>query len=188
MSDKRKWPRAAAIVVAREICILLKPVTERLVVAGSLRRGKDEVGDVEILFVPKVERVQNGLFAEDVEKMDAADDCINRLVENGRIEKRPSVLGSSTWGTKNKLAIHRASGIPVDFFATTEENWWVSLVIRTGSKEMNLALTTGAQKLGRTLNAYGCGVTESDGTVIPATSEQHVFELCGVPYRDPHKR
>jgi hypothetical protein len=51
---------------------------------------------------------------------------------------------------------------------TTRENWFVSLVIRTGSKDTNLLLTTGAQKLGRKLNAYGCGVTGPDGTIIAA--------------------
>jgi DNA polymerase/3'-5' exonuclease PolX len=78
--------------------------------------------------------------------------------------------------------------VPVDFFATTPENWWVSLVVRTGSLEMNLELTKGANHLGRSLNVYGRGVTRADGTVIPATSEEHVFELCGVKYRVPSAR
>lgn len=61
-------------------------------------------------------------------------------------------------------------------------------MIRTGSKDTNLRLTTGAQRRGATLNAYGMGVTWSDGTTTPATSEQHVFEMCGIPYLEPCKR
>jgi DNA polymerase/3'-5' exonuclease PolX len=188
MSDKPKFPRAQALAVARELCIALKPVTDRLVVAGSLGRGKMEVGDVEILFVPKVELVKVGLFDSDSQCVDQAYAFIERLLAGGNLSKRPNINGGFTWGQRNKLAIHHPSGVPVDLFSTTQENWWVSLVVRTGSKETNLLLTTGAIKLGRTLNAYGCGVTERDGNVIPATSEQHVFELCGVPYREPNKR
>ena len=44
------------------------------------------------------------------------------------------------------------------------------MVVRTGSKETNLRLTTGAQKQGRSLNAYGRGVTCSDGSIVPATT------------------
>lgn len=186
MSDRPKFPRPLALNVARELCAALKPVTERLVVAGSLRRGKSQVGDVEILFVPKLGTRPLDFFSD--EKYDRAAETINAMIAGGVIAMRPNVNGSNTWGDRNKLAVHVASGIPVDFFSTTENNWWVSLVVRTGSKEMNLQLTTGARRLGRSLNAYGCGVTESDGHVIPATSEQHVFELCGVPYKEPKDR
>lgn len=41
MSDeKRRWPRSIAVGVARELCSVLNPLCERLIVAGSLRRGK----------------------------------------------------------------------------------------------------------------------------------------------------
>jgi len=58
MSAKVKYPRMAALSVAKELCDLLKPVTQRLIVAGSLRRRKEQVGDVEIVFIPKWEHRQ----------------------------------------------------------------------------------------------------------------------------------
>ena len=164
---------------------MLSPVTSRLIVAGSLRRGKTEVGDVEILYVPKFETRTEDMFS--TRRVDIAGECLDAMLTRGDISKRPSVRGTFAWGAQNKLALHR-SGVPVDFFATTEEKWWVSLVIRTGGLAMNMELTTGAQRLGRSLNAYGSGVTCSDGTVIQATSEEHVFELCGVKYRPPEVR
>jgi DNA polymerase/3'-5' exonuclease PolX len=186
MSDKQKFPRAAAMKVAREICLRLADDCVRLELAGSLRREKQEVGDVEILYIPDFKTEKDGLF--DTKQVNRADEVLAHLLETGIIAKRRNVNGSEMWGEKNKLAVHVASGIPIDFFCTSEKNWWVSLVVRTGSKETNLRLTTGAIKLGRTLNAYGCGVAESDGNVIPATSEQHVFQLCGVPYLEPINR
>lgn len=186
--DKKKYPRTDALRVAKELCDLLRPDAERIIVAGSLRRGKSEVGDMEILYVPRfsVGRVDD-LF-NPPPSYNEAETTINGWVNAGRLIQRTNAHGSATWGAKNKLAIHVASGIPVDLFATTEENWWVSLVIRTGGKQTNLELTTGAQRMNRTLHAYGCGVEFSNGETIRATSEEHVFELCGVKYREPKER
>lgn len=186
MSVKTKWPRAVALAVAAELGDILTPFCERLEIAGSLRRGKPTVGDIELLFIPKSESRADGLF--DTTQVNLADEVINRLLSSGVLAKRPNVNGSFAWGEKNKLAIHGPSGIPVDLFATTADNWWLSLVIRTGSKETNLKLTTGAARQGRKLNAYGAGVTMRNGTVTKATSERDVFHLCGCPYLEPKSR
>ena len=193
MSDKPKFPRADALRVAKELCDALEGTVEKLIIAGSLRRRKQFVGDVEVLFVPRLvekKKEQAGLFGdfEQVEYESLAERKIEALLASGVIVKRPSKIGVFTWGKDNKLAVHAKSGIPVDFFATSLEKWFVSLVIRTGSAETNLKLTTGANKLGGTLHAYGTGVTHSDGTHTKATSEQHVFDLCGVPYAEPKDR
>lgn len=176
--------RGEALRVAGILCAALNSVTSRLIVAGSLRRRKETVNDIEILFVPKFEDRPADMFSN--KSVDLAEEAINGLLASGALEKRPKSNGTYTWGAKNKLALY--NGVPVDFFATSEEYWWVSLVIRTGALAMNLELTTGAQKLGRSLNAYGAGVTCSDNTVIPATSEEDVFYLCGVKYREPWER
>lgn len=191
MSDKKKIPNGIARTLAESLRVHFLHVCEPgfLEVVGSLRRCKPMVGDIELLFVPKVEPVKTGLFAEDVVTRNLAEQLIEDMLQRNALTKRLNVSGGiSSWGPLNKHSVHVETGIPVDLFATTKENWWVSLVIRTGSKETNLKLTTGAQKLGRTLNAYGRGITDEYGNVIAATSEQHVFELCNVPYLEPHQR
>lgn len=186
MSEKRKFPHAAALAVAEQLQAMLAPACQRIAIAGSLRRLKPEVGDIELLFVPRLSERPDGLF--DTRLVDVCSEVVETLLARGILAKRPNVNGSFTWGERNKMAIHVPSGIPVDLFGTSEENWWVSLVIRTGSKETNLALTTGANKQNASLMAYGSGVKWSDGTITPATSEQHVFEMCGVPYKEPQHR
>jgi DNA polymerase/3'-5' exonuclease PolX len=205
---KQKWPRATALAVAEEICNALKPVTEWLIVAGSLRRGKQEVGDAEIVFIPKLaEKVkeQAGLFGtfEQIEFDDLAERRIQELLDGGTLAKRPSKIGVFTWGPENKLAIHVPTGMPVDLFATTADKKFNALVIRTGSAEMNRKLAISANKIGRSLNANGDGVTvthtvQADGclvelpkdqqTKIRSVSERHVFELVGIPYLEPEDR
>jgi DNA polymerase (family X) len=187
MSEKIKWPRADALRAATGIIERLTPACERIAIAGSLRRGKAEVGDIEVLFVPRTATRPDGLF--DQRTVSVADEVIEGLLSAGYFTKRPNKDGVFTWGPANKLAIHAASGIPVDLFSCPAPNWWVSLVIRTGCKATNLRLTTGANRLNRTLNAYGFGVTDrSTGETTAATSERQVFELCGVPYLDPDRR
>jgi DNA polymerase (family 10) len=187
MSDKQKWPWSMAMPVAEELVELLKPCCERIAIAGSLRRLKPMVGDVEILFVPRMSERPDGLFDKKI--VSVAHEVIEQKLKEGFFAKRPSKIGVFTWGESNKLAIHTPSGIPVDLFSVPAANWWVSLVVRTGSKETNLRLTTGANKLNRTLHAYGCGVTDRmTGQTTAATSEEHVFELCGVPYLKPKDR
>jgi DNA polymerase/3'-5' exonuclease PolX len=173
--------------VAAEIIEMFSHACERIAVAGSIRRRKSICHDVEILYIPKLSERPDGLF--DTAIVSVADEVIEQRLNAGYFSKRPSKIGVFTWGESNKLGIHTASGIPVDLFSTSLEKWWVALVIRTGSRETNLRLTTGANRLNRTLNAYGYGVTDrSTGETTAATSERHVFELCGVPFLEPFKR
>lgn len=186
MNEKHRWPHAEALSIAEEIRADLYPFCYKIEIAGSIRRKKADVGDIEILLIPKTEMRQVGLF--DLEPFDLAHEELNRRLSCGWLEKRKGENGTTSWGPKNKLAIHTGTGIAVDFFTTTPENWWVSLVIRTGGKETNLKLTNGALAKGMHLNAYGSGITLQNQQVIPARGERHVFELCGVPYQQPEDR
>ena len=185
-TTKAKWPRAAAIEVARELCAILEPVTERLIVAGSLRRRKAEVGDVEILFVPKVEKQKVDLLR--VAFVSLADMAIDRMLRDGTLAKRQSKIGTVAWGDKNKLAVHR-SGVPVDLFVADAACWYNYLVCRTGPADSNTRIATRAQMKGYKWNPYGRGFTHlGTGTVVPMESEEAVFEFVGLPYLPPHER
>jgi DNA polymerase/3'-5' exonuclease PolX len=186
MSDKPRFHRAAALPVVRELLKHLEPVTDRLIVAGSLRRKKLEVGDIEFVFIPKREERQLDLVT--VGKVDLAAEVIERLVTGGVLAKRENVNGGTAWGDKNKLAVHVTSGIPVDLFFATEDNWWNYLVCRTGPKECNARIATAAQAKGWKWQPYKKGFTDGQGRLVRATSERHVFELAGLPYQDPCER
>ncbi len=184
--SKTKYHHAAALAVATALQAALEPFCQRIIIAGSLRRNKPEVGDIELLFVPRMEDRQTDFFSQ--EPVDLAAMQIQHMLTLGEISQRPNVNGHYTWGPQNKLAVHVASGIPVDFFSTILERWWVSLVIRTGSKDTNLRLTTGAMKQQRMLQAYGEGVVEQGGHVLKCLSEEDVFRYCNVPYLPAHER
>lgn len=186
---KTKFPRADALAVAKELCDALKPVTARLIVAGSLRRRKAEVGDVEILFVPQINTVPDGLF--DTKVISLADAELEKLLMLGVLARRKNVNGSQMWGAKNKLAVHVASGIPVDLFASTEESWFNYLVCRTGPGESNIAICNAAIARGWKWNNYGAGFSRQIGLTTEqhvVTSEREVFEFVGLPFKEPWER
>ncbi len=187
ISDRPKFSAAEAWEVARPLAFALEQVCERVEIAGSLRRKKSDVGDIELLFIPKI-----GLRAKDFfvsEHFSLADELIDGWLKEGLIAKRPNVRGIFTWGPENKLAVHVKSGIPVDLFATTQEKWWNSLVCRTGGKQNNLLVTKRAQEIGYSFEAYGTGFKNLvGGPHHETTSERDVFEFLGMPYKEPQDR
>ena len=183
--SKVKYPRAAALAVAKELCDLQR-ICDRLICAGSLRRRKLTVGDVEILYIPKFATEPDGLF--DQKKVNLVDVALEEMIKSGIIAQRRNVNGSAMWGEKNKLAVHVATGIPVDFFATTEASWYNYLVCRTGSADNNLLIASAAQAKGWKWNPYGVGFTSDSGQVVEVKSERDVFEFVGLPYREPWER
>ena len=186
-TEKRKWPRAAAIQVARTLCEALQPHCEKLIVAGSLRRGRALVGDVEILYIPHTEERPIDLFH--TRRFPLTDPVLDHLLKTEILAKRPSVTGSHTWGQQNKLAIHVPSGIPVDLFETTADCWFNYLVCRTGPAESNTRIATAAQERGWKWKPYSPGFTRlSDGAHHAVQSEEEVFTFVGLPSLPPHQR
>ena len=187
---KVKYPRADAMTVAAEICTVLKPVTERLICAGSIRRRRPMVGDVEILYVPRISQLKVGLFDDDQTFMDLSERAIAKMLESGMLAKRLNKNGIPAWGPKIKLAVHWKSGIPVDLFATTHESWFNYLVCRTGSAENNVRICEAAQAKGYKWNPYGSGFSSLTGHApdVIVTSEADVYSFAGLPYLEPWQR
>ena len=188
MSNKPRFSAAIARKVADELAAELAPRCERIEIAGSLRRGKAEVGDIEILYIPKIGQVRmpGELFPQ---TGSLTDELLNQWLAQRVLAKRPTINGNAAWwGVQNKFAVHVASGIPVDLFATTAERWFGSLVIRTGSKEMNTTLANSALRRGMQLHSYGVLENARTGEQIIPQSEREVFERLGVPYREPAER
>ncbi len=190
MSNGPRFPRATAIAAAKEIVAALEPACSELIVAGSLRRRKQDVGDIEVVFIPRTITMPD---PEDLLRAPkdfcAADIQINAMIAAGVLAKRPNKNGAFTWGPQNKLAIHVPSGIPVDLFAGNPANWWCLLVCRTGSAENNKAICDAAIQRGWKWNPYSAGFSDREGRLVRrVTSERDVFHAVGLPYKEPWER
>lgn len=166
-----------AKTIAERLKDLLEPACELIVIAGSIRRHKPDVGDIELLCIPKY-----------IAAVDQLDRAIQALIVEGVLGYRLNKLGSAIYGPKNKFLFHVESSIGVDIFSTTEECWPVALVVRTGGEETNKEIASRAIERGMRFHAYGKGFTQPDGSELICQSEADVFRAVGLAYREPWER
>jgi DNA polymerase/3'-5' exonuclease PolX len=190
MGGKIKYPRALAIAAVQPITRALASVCEKLIVAGSLRRRKDMVGDAEILYVPKFEdRPDPCDLLGNLVETNLADEVIDDFLAQGVLARRAKQDGSFMWGGQNKMAVHVATGIPIDLFECRPGNWWTLLVCRTGSKENNERICNAAIAKGMKWNPYIGFVDRATDKLLHAPrSEQDVFARVGLPWLEPWER
>ena len=181
----RTWPLAEAREVAEELITLLRPACEKIAVAGSVRRRKDQVGDIELLCISKV-LSDLDFFGKSTDYA-ILDKMLVGIIGDGLLDYRLNRKGSRAFGPLNKLLVHRPSGIGVDIFSTTAENWGLSLLVRTGSRSFNIKVMTRFRSLGMQGHAYG-GVTDQHGRDLACPTEEEVFRILQWPFVAPEQR
>ncbi len=151
------WPHAQAL--AERIAAL--PGVERAELAGSFRRRKETVGDLDLL-------VSGG----DPEAVMRA------------FTKHTSVADVLGHG-ETKSSVRLAAGIQADLRLVPEASFGAALLYFTGSKEHNIELRKLAIEKGMSLNEYG--LTKGERTVA-ARSEEDVFRALGLDWVPPELR
>ena len=189
MGKEKKVPRADAEAVAALIMGHLDGLCERCEIAGSIRRKKEMVSDIEIVYIPKMGERENPGDMFDPTKINGVGEAIKILEEGGILEKRLNKNGHPTYGVFIKLMRHVKTGIGVDFFACSEKSWWNIFTMRTGGEESNKAVSNAAIARGLKWKSSGEGFQKrSDGSIIPVNCEEDVFRIVDLPYLPPEKR
>ena len=163
--DDKRIPVEEALAVADEICARLSkvPGVERVETAGSLRRMRETIGDVDIL-----------VSSEDPAPVMAAlrdSDIVVKVIAAG--EKKTSVL--------------TVRGLQVDLRVVTPEEFGAALVYFTGSKDHNVRVRERAVRKGLTLNEYGLFEKES-GERVAGASEEDVYRALDLDWVPPTLR
>ncbi len=114
----------------------------RCEIAGSLRRGRPEVGDVEIVIEPTFDE---DLFGSRLPTSTALESAIDLCVERGLLIWDRAVVRN---GPRHKRLIIAALGIPLDLFVASPDNWGNILAIRTGDADFSRLLVTQRYKGG----------------------------------------
>lgn len=137
---------------------------EHLDAAGSVRRGKETIGDVDLIVT--------GPSA--LEAMDA-------FVKNPGVTE---VLGMG----ENKASVrYGVEGLQVDMRTLPSESYGAAMLYFTGSKEHNIVIRSRAQKMGMTLNEYGLYKVDSNALVASRTEEE-IYQALGLPWIPPELR
>lgn len=188
MADhKNPIPWEVAMEVAQTLQTTLNPACEKIQIAGSLRRRKPLVNDIEILLIPKLAVIPDpeNMFPD---PSDMALLQIEALIQNGVLEKRKKSNGTVTYGSRTKLLIHSPTQTPVDIFTCDERRWVNCLFSRTGGKTSNISVAAGAKRRGLAWKPFDAGFQTGDGRMIEIKTEEEIFRIVGLPYISPHKR
>ena len=137
----------------------------RIAVAGSFRRMKETVGDIDILITT-----------------DRPAEVGNAIVNLPNIER---VLLKGMTKISFIYTLPRDQLIQVDVRIVKDENWGASLMYFTGSKEHNIAVRDIAIEKGYKLNEYGLF---KDVHVIASRTEEEIYEALGMQYIPPELR
>jgi DNA polymerase (family 10) len=142
--------------------ILPLPGVERVEIAGSFRRRKDTVGDLDLLVA--------GGDAEAVMKAFTSEPHV------------ADVQGSGD----TKASVRLLSGLQVDLRLVPAESFGAALLYFTGSKQHNIRLRQIALDQGMTLNEYG--LARKEGEVVAGRTEEDIYRALGMAWIPPELR
>jgi len=177
MSDNQeRMPYMEAMAYATTMVYYLSPLCSRIEIAGSLRRKKETIGDIEIVLILKPEF---DMFGAPVESSDSG--IVDSLTEHGfKFIKN---------GKKYKQ-VSFYNGVTVDLFITTPEKWGCIFLIRTGSAEFSHNLVTKKSIGGwcpSNLN-FKDGRIWNGERVMDTPEEEDVFRALGIDWYRPEER
>lgn len=164
-----------ALKIAIEVRDALAPHCERIEIAGSIRREKPEVKDIEIVAIPKPYEI--GLFESGCAQVVNQWEKVKGEMEYwGRPGQKPC---------RYTQRIH-PSGIKIDIFFCTGSNWGSILAIRTGPADYSHhVLAGGWVKLGYKSKD---GYLHYGPQKIPVREEIDLYNLLKIPYTEPKNR
>ena len=145
------------------------PGIDKITPAGSLRRGRETVGDLDILVTGKC-------CVDDAERAAAIE----------HIATYPPLMDVIASGD-NKISFRLRSGMQVDVRLLPPASFGAAMQYFTGSKGHNVALRQRALKMGYTLSEYSLAELETEKPVAGATEEE-IYDKLKLDYIPPEMR
>ena len=149
--------------------LLAAPGVEKVTPAGSLRRGRETVGDLDILVTGK--------------------GCIEAESRQTLIEhllRFPGLMDVIAQG-ENKVSFRHRNGMQVDVRLLPPESFGAAMQYFTGSKAHNVALRQRALKMEFTLNEYSLANVE-DGKPVAGKTEEEIYAKLKLDFIPPELR
>jgi DNA polymerase/3'-5' exonuclease PolX len=188
--------------IGMHIVRALTPACNRIAIAGSVRRGKANPKDLELVYIPRLQEEQINLLDRAI--VPVTDNTVATLIRtrylaldavvrrNGNRYKRLVVPPTSPWhpGPDEIDPSVNDGQIVVDLFRADESNWGYIYALRTGPGDFN-ALWARKPWHG------GCCPIEiklqggnlwRNGQTVPVPEEEDFFREMGLPHWPPHER
>ena len=149
--------------------LLAFPGFERVTPAGSLRRGRDTVGDLDLLVTGPC--CMPNQTADGVEYVAAYPGIADIIVKG-----------------ENKVSFHVDGGLQVDVRLLPPQSYGAALQYFTGSKSHNVTLRQRALKMGYTLSEWALARLDDESVVVASATEQEIYAALGMQWVPPEMR
>jgi DNA polymerase (family 10) len=145
-------------------------IVEFVTAAGSLRRGKETIGDIDLVVTMKPKR----------DKQADVDEVAEHIL------KYPGIDQTLAHG-ENKVSIVLGNGLQVDVRLLEKDSLGAALLYFSGSKEHNVVLRGRAREMGWTLNEYALTTLKS-GRFVAGKTEHDIYAKLQLDYIEPELR
>lgn len=163
---------------AEKIVTALAPFCDKIEIAGSIRRGRANVGDIDLVCIPRGLQGREGMLAR------CGRGPTARKVKDG--EQYVVFEYDFPSGGTVQLDLWFAHSGGGDMFNPDPSNWGMLLLARTGSAMHNVWLAQHAKACGLHFNPHR-GILKRDA-VIASETEEAIFAALGVAYIRPEDR
>jgi DNA polymerase/3'-5' exonuclease PolX len=184
-TTKRTWQQAQEDAEAfRDL--FPSSTYERWEIAGSVRRRKPEVGDVEHVCIPAWGEMDTGLglFGQK-ERVNLLNFHMDGLLRAGTIDKHWYGNGHR-WGEKYRGCSWR--GFAHEVFQADYDNFGAVLLIRTGPADFSERIVSRFKEGGILRQQDGYLRNVASGEIVPVRDEVAYFKLAGLQYIEPERR
>jgi DNA polymerase (family 10) len=156
--------------MAQECVRLIERLTPRVEVAGSIRRRRERIGDIDLVLLDWTEA---------------------NPWQHAQIASELGLLGYEPIKDGDKIASFRNTQgrAGLDLYYATPETWGITLLCRTGSAAHNIKLVdVGKRLLPARFLQVSRGIVDTADRVVAGATEEGIFHALGLEYVEPEKR
>lgn len=167
-SAKKRLPLKEAQRIADDLLKAIKDIegVKKAIIAGSIRRKKDTIGDIDIVITAEERKWKKIITA------------ITHLTQTEKVIAAGKTRASLLLKTKH---------VQADIRIVHDDEYGAALFYFTGSKEHNIQLRSMAKQRGWKVNEYGV-FDDKSGKKLAGKTEEEMYELFGIKFIPPEKR
>ena len=168
---------AIAQKIADKVLLSLLPFCDRIEVAGSIRRGRQSVGDIDLVALPKAGELHalHERFCRNTSEGQADGEAVK--IRTLHVPKVGDV----------QIDLYIAAPEKGGLFDTEPGNFGSVLLLRTGSPRHNIRIVQRAKDRGLTWD-MSRGILNAAGKVIASESEEDIYRVLDLEFIPPQNR
>lgn len=171
LGEKPRYRLEEVEPIANDVLLQLRPHCHDVKIVGSVRRGMNHVGDIDMVVIPKIFEI--GLLAE--------GESIATVVNQWEMISGP-MIPDKVKATRRMLPC----GVALDLWFANNLNYGYMVAIKTGPQEYSHQVLAHQWRWKKYRGKDG--YLTRQGKVVPVRTEEDLYSLIDLPWRDPRYR